>query len=191
MTRDFDESRPVAPALIDEMVELASRAPSAGKAQGWHLVVLAGAETARFWEITLPADRRPGFRWQGLVRAPVIALACADPGAYVARYSEPDKVATGWGSGPEAWPAPYWTIDASMAVMTLLLAAEAKGLGALFFAVSTGASELRASLGIPQELELLGALALGWPDPKAPSGAGRSGTRRRRPVDAIVHRGGW
>lgn len=191
MTRDFDESRSVSAALIDRLVDLASRAPSAGKTQGWHLVVLVGDDTSRFWDVTLPAERRAGFRWQGLVRAPVIALAFADPAAYVARYGEADKAASGWGVGTEAWPAPYWTIDASMAVMTLLLAAEAKGLGALFFAVSTGERELRTALGVPEGLELLGAIALGWPDPGAPSGQGRSGTRPRRPVDDIIHRGGW
>ena len=36
-----------------------------------------------------------------------------------------------------------------MAVMTLLLAAEDVGLGALFFGVFDGEAELRATLGIP------------------------------------------
>ena len=127
MTRDFDGARPISAELLERLVDLATRAPSAGKTQGWHLVVLSGAHTARFWDVTLPAERRPGFRWQGLLRAPVIALPLADPAAYVARYAEPDKAATGWGAGQDAWPAPYWTIDASMAVMTLLLAAESEG----------------------------------------------------------------
>ena len=49
---------PVPPELVNSIVELASRAPSAGKTQGWHLIVLEGAETARFWDITLPPMRR-------------------------------------------------------------------------------------------------------------------------------------
>ena len=60
-----------------------------------------------------------------LLSAPVIALPLADSKAYVDRYGEPDKVQTGLGSSASAWPVPYWTIDTSMAVMTLLLAAEA------------------------------------------------------------------
>ena len=52
--------------------------------------------------------------------APVIALPLADPQAYVDRYGEPDKAATGLGRGADAWPTPYWTVDTSMAVMTLL-----------------------------------------------------------------------
>jgi nitroreductase len=190
MTRDFDPSRSVSPELLDELVELAARAPSAGKAQGWHLVLLTGPETARFWDVTLPETRRAGFRWTGLLSAPVIALALADPVAYVERYAEADKAATGWGAGVHAWPAPYWTIDASMAVMTVLLGAQAAGLGALLFAVDHGADALRASLGVPDHLELLGAVALGWPA-GAGEQTGRSAARPRRSAAAIVHHGRW
>ena len=126
MTRAFDPHRPVPADVLDDLVDAASRAPSAGKTQGWHLVVLEGPDTARFWDITLPADRRAGFGWPGLLDAPLLLLPLADPGAYVARYAEPDKRTTGLGEGAEAWPVPYWTVDTSFAVMTLLLAAEAQ-----------------------------------------------------------------
>lgn len=190
MTRAFD-TRPIPLETIHELVDLASRAPSAGKAQGWHLVVLEGDETARFWDITLPVSRRGKFTWQRLLDAPVIALPFADPQAYTQRYSEPDKAATGLGAGPQAWPAPYWTIDASMSVMTLLLAAEDHGLGALFFGVFRGEQELRRELGVPKHLELLGAIALGhrWDEPA--SRPGRSASRRRRTPAEIIRRGRW
>ena len=193
MTRAFD-SRPIGADLLDGLVDLASRAPSAGKTQGWHLVVLEGADTELFWDSTLPAVRRDSFRWQHLLTAPVIALPLADSKAYVDRYAEPDKAQTGLGAGASAWPVPYWTIDASMAVMTLLLAAEDVGLGALFFGVFRGERELRQRLGIPPGLELLGAVALGYPaaasgDPS--SGPGRSAGRGRRQAQQIIHRGHW
>ena len=193
MTRAFD-ARPVEPRVLDELVDLASRAPSAGKTQGWHLVVLEGAETEQFWDATLPAVRRDSFRWQHLLTAPVIALPLADSKAYVDRYAEPDKAQTGLGAGAAAWPVPYWTIDASMAVMTLLLAAEDVGLGALFFGVFRGERELRQQLGIPGGLELLGAIALGHPaadSDDATSGPGRSAGRSRRPARRIIHQGRW
>lgn len=193
MTRAFDD-RPVEPALLDQLVDLASRAPSAGKTQGWHLVVLSGDETAEFWDITLPPVKRDSFRWKLLLNAPVIALPLADAKAYVERYSEPDKAATGLGSGPSSWPVPYWTIDTSMAVMTLLLAAEDAGLGALFFGVFRGERELRHRLGIPSGLELLGAIALGHPAPStgdAVAGPGRSAGRTRRRPAQIIHHGRW
>lgn len=189
MCRSFRPD-PVDPALVDSLVDLASRAPSAGKAQGWHLVVLEGEATDRFWRHAFPVERRAGFRWPGLFDAPVIALPFADPAAYVARYGEPDKAATGLGEGVEAWPTPYWTVDASMAVMTLLLAAEDAGLGALLFAVFRGADAVRVELGVPEHLQLLGAVALGWPsvDRAEP---GRSAPRARRSPSAIIHRGTW
>lgn len=192
MTRAFD-SRPIAADTLEELVDLASRSPSAGKTQGWHLVVLEGAETSRFWDSTLPADRRDSFRWQRLLTAPVIALPLADSKAYLDRYAEPDKARTGLGAGAGAWPVPYWTIDTSMAVMTLLLGAEDAGLGALFFGVFRGERELRHELGIPAGLELLGAIALGYPaEPDgAASAAGRSAGRSRRPAHQIIHRGRW
>ena len=65
------------------------------------------------------------------------------------------------------------------------------GLGALFFAVFQGEREVRRELGIPDELQLLGAIALGWPADDARERAGRSAVRRRRGVAEIVHRGGW
>jgi nitroreductase len=181
---------PVDPAITDHLVDLASRSPSAGKTQGWHLVVLEGAETDRFWRHTFPVDQRDGFRWPGLFAAPVIAVPLADPRAYVDRYAEPDKVATGLGAGVGAWPTPYWTVDASMAVMTFLHAAEDRGLGALFFAVFRGAEALRAELGIPDDLQLLGAIALGWPDLSG-AAPGASADRPTRRPEAIIHRGGW
>ncbi|HSL75041.1 MAG TPA: nitroreductase family protein [Ilumatobacteraceae bacterium] len=193
MTRAFDD-RPIEPDVLEALVELAARAPSAGKTQGWHLVVLEGDDTALFWDSTLPVVKRDSFRWKRLLNAPVIALPLADSKAYVERYAEPDKAQTGLGSGASAWPVPYWTIDTSMAVMTLLLAAEDVGLGALFFGVFRGERELRQRLGIPAALELLGAIALGHPAPPADdsaSGAGRSAARERRRAAQIMHRGRW
>lgn len=201
MTRAFD-NRPVPVDILTELVDLGARAPSAGKTQGWHLIVLEGADTARFWDITLPPMRRGTFRWKHLLDAPVIAIPLADPRAYVERYAEADKRGSGLGAGTDAWPAPYWTIDTSMSVMTMLLAAEARGLGALFFGVFRGERELRKALGIPSVMELLGAIAIGYPaevdlasgddtGPGGPVGPGRSAARARRGPDEIIHRGGW
>lgn len=188
MTRAFSD-RPLPDGLLEQLVDLAGRAPSAGKTQGWHLVVLEGDDTARFWDITLPDERRAEFRWQRLLDAPVIALPLADSQAYLDRYSEADKARSGLGVDTEAWPAPYWTIDASMAAMTLLLAAEDAGLGSLLFGVFRGEAELRASLGIPDQLELLGAVALGYP--AHDDVAGLSAARPRRTAAEIIRRGGW
>lgn len=189
MTRAF-EPTPIDPRVVDGLVDLASRAPSAGKTQGWHLLALDAGDTGRFWDVTLPLDRRATFRWRQLLDAPVILLPFADPHAYVDRYAEADKASTGLGTGADAWPAPYWTIDASMAVMTLLLGAEAAGLGALFFGVFHDEAALRTEFGIPEHLQLLGAIALGHRAESAPA-PGRSASRPRRSPDEIIHRNRW
>ena len=198
MTRAFD-TRPVPPELLDEIVDLASRAPSAGKTQGWHLIVLEGAETTHFWDITLPTMRRGAFRWKRLLDAPVIAIPLADPRAYIERYSEADKRASGLGAGTEAWPVAV--LDRRHVDGGDDDAARRRGarLGALFFGIFRGERQLRRALAVPPVMEILGAVALGYPvasdptgaDDTGPGGPGRSAGRKRRTPDEIVHRGSW
>ena len=186
MVRAF-EARPVEPEVLERVLDAARRAPSAGNTQGWVFVVLEGDDTRKFWDVTLPEERRESFRWTQLLDAPVIILPLASRDAYLARYSEPDKISTGL-ADPTRWPVPYWQIDTAFATMLLLLAVEDEGLGALFFGVFRNGERLLASLGVPGGYELIGAVALGHPLADEP---GRSAERPRRSLDEIVHRGGW
>ena len=151
--------------------------------------MLEGEQTARYWDLTLPADKRERFPWPGLLDAPVIVLPCGDAAAYVARYSEPDKSRTGLGNGAEAWNIPYWHVDAAMATMTLLHAATNAGLGALFFGVFDHEPAVCAALGIPESVRPIGAVALGWPGDT--DRMSKSARRGRPSLDHIVHRGQW
>ena len=190
MVRAF-QKKSVDAELLNRIVEIASWAPSAGKAQGWHLLVLQNEDTNRFWNVTLPKEKRANFRWQHLLDAPVIALAFADPNAYLERYSEPDKASTKLGSSTESWPTPYWTVDASFATMQLLLAAHDVGLGALFFGVFSGEQKLRSDFNVPEQMQLIGAVALGWPIPEKATEKGASARRPRRKPSEIIHEGGF
>jgi len=190
MVRAF-QKKSVDAELLNRIVEIASWAPSAGKAQGWHLLVLQNEDTNRFWNVTLPEEKRASFRWQHLLDAPVIALAFADPNAYLERYSEPDKASTKLGLSIENWPAPYWTVDASFATMQLLLAAHDVGLGVLFFGVFSGEQKLRSDFNVPEQMQLIGAVALGWPMPEKASEKGASARRSRRKPSEIIHEGGF
>ncbi len=188
MTRAF-HPEPIDDDVVHALIDLALRAPSAGKAQGTHFVILAGDDVKDFWDDTLPQEKREAFRWKQLLDAPVIILPFVDPLAYVVRYAEPDKQATGLGEGIHAWPTPYWTVDGSFAVMSLLLAAHDAELGALFFAVFNGEQQLRDRLGVPVHMQLLGAIAVGHAvrsDEK-----GRSAARPRKPLDDVIHRSRW
>jgi nitroreductase len=187
MVRAFTDA-PVAPAVVDELIDLARRAPSAGNSQGWAFVVLTGDETARYWDVTLPAERRAGFRWPGLVAAPVLVIVLVRPDTWVERYAEPDKAATGLGAGAGEWAVPYWWVDGGMATENLLLAAVEAELGACFFGQFGHEAAVLHALGVPPGWRAVGTVALGHPAPDEP---GRSAARPRRPLDEVIHRGGW
>jgi len=188
MVRRFLD-RPLPPGALDRVLAAALRGPSAGFAQGTDLLVLEGAATARYWEVTLPPGRRAAFPWPGLLVAPALVVAVANPTAYVARYAEPDKVATGLGGGVEAWPVPYWFVDTAMAVMLVLLAAVDEGLAASFFGVFEHEPAVKEAFGVPSDRRLVGTIAIGHPDPAdRPS---RSASRPRRSTGDVIHRGRW
>ena len=189
MTRSF--ARTVVPrSAINELLDLAVRAPSAGKTQGWSVLVLENDDVKTFWDLSLPEEKRGNFSWPHLLDAPVIMLPFANAQAYADRYAEPDKAHTGLGASVDAWPTPYWTIVASFAVMTLLLGAHDMGLGSLFFAVFNGEENIRKHFGVPDTQQLIGAIALGWPRDEQER-EGRSASRKRRGVDELAHFGRW
>ncbi len=193
MTRAFRPD-PIDPDLLDVVLDTARRVPSAGSSQGFDFLVLAGADQVRrYWDVTLPAERRETFRFPHLLAAPVIVLVYADAGRYVERYAELDKRRTGLGESRAAWSTPYWLVDASFAAFALQLAALDAGLGVLFFGVFEHAEAVGAEFGVPVDREVIGAIAMGHPlDVEDGSGAeGRSAHRLKRGLDDVAHRGGW
>jgi nitroreductase len=188
MVRAF-ERRPVPGDVLDRVLDLARRVPSAGHTQGLDLVVLEGAQTARYWDASLSPAARVSFPWPGLLDAPVLVIPVGDPVAYVDRYGEPDKAGTGLGEGVEQWTVPYWYVDTAFAVMVTLLGAVDEGLGALFFGQFEHEAAIAAALGIPADRRAVGTIAVGYAVPDQRSS--RSASRPRRPFDEVVHRGGW
>jgi nitroreductase len=192
MCRDF-ASRAVPAALVDRLLDAARRSPSAGHTQGLAFLVLdAPADVGRFWDVNMPAERRVAFAFPGLLRAPVIVVPCVSPAAYVHRYGEPDKAATGLGAAADAWTVPYWWVDGGAAVMAVLLGAADAGLGALLFGLFDRAPAVCAAFGIDDAWSPLGAVALGWPAAGAfDRPVGSAATRPRRPLPEVVRRGTW
>ncbi|MFD2027741.1 nitroreductase family protein [Promicromonospora aerolata] len=190
MHRKFTDE-PVSAEAVDRITRNAVRAPSAGFSQGWAFVVLEAVEDRdRFWAASTPDDsERDLSAWlTGMRTAPVIVLALASKAAYLRRYAEKDK---GWADLDEArWPVPFWHIDVGMASLLMLQTAVDEGLGACFFGVPPEhVGTVRAELGIPDEFEITGVVAVGHP---ADGGAKGSPTRRRRkPLDEVIRRGGW
>jgi nitroreductase len=197
MARSFS-NEPVPAEVLDRVLGVAAHGPSAGFSQGVDLVVLEGpTRTRQFFEMTSDPEflAGPGML-PGILRAPVIVLPVCDPGAYVARYAEPDKARSSLAGLPaERWPVPYWLVDTSFAVMLLLLAATDQGLGALFFQLHRDPGPLLEALGVPGGKRVIGAVALGYEGDAESTGTsvptGSPRRRGRRAMGDVVHRGHW
>ncbi|HRW38335.1 MAG: nitroreductase family protein [Acidimicrobiales bacterium] len=188
MVRAFADA-PVAPELLDELIDLARRAPSAGNVAACRFLVLDEPDdVARYWDATLPAERRAGFRWPGLVAAPALVVVAVRPASYPERYAEPDKAATGLGEGQDRWAVPYWWVDAGAAAEHLLLGAVDAGLGACLFGLFDHEPAVADAFGVAEGWRLVATVALGWPAPDEP---GRSAHRPRPPLDEVRRRGRW
>ncbi|MDA8048385.1 MAG: nitroreductase family protein [Actinomycetota bacterium] len=189
MCRNFSD-RPVAPEVVDRLLQRAVRAPSAGFSQGWSFLVLqVASEVERFWSAVADEAWRSDPNLPGLLRAPVVVVPLCSPEHYLQRYSEADKVGHGLTTAG-AWAVPYWTVDIAFATMLLLLGVVEEGLGALFFGRDRTAHErLKTEFGVPDGWQPIGAVLVGWP--AADWGPKGSSARARRPLSEIVHRGGW
>lgn len=184
MTRRFSAT-PLPDGLLDELLDTARRAPSAGFSQGVEFLVLEGDALARFWTTS------GGVDWfdEAMLRVPTLIIPLADPVAYTSRYAEPDKIAHGLDDAAN-WPVPFWLTDAAMATQNLLLLAEANGLGALLFGPPDNMRDAMDELGVPSHILPIGIVALGHrADDDRPSGSPT--TRSRRPLAEVVHRNGW
>lgn len=176
---------PVEPEVVDRILAVAQRAPSAGFSQGQSFVVVTDEDRrAAIAELAHePEYVAAGFDpW--LSRAPVHVVVCTSEAVYRARYAEPDKAGT---DDAQDWPVPYWHVDAGAALMLLLLAAVDEGLAA-GFAGSHSLEGIKDLLGIPADVEPIGLVTLGYPAPDRRSG---SLDRGWKPLDSIVHRERW
>lgn len=185
MVRNYDPDRPVSRETIEQLLQLAIRAPSAGYSQGWQFLVLdAQPDRERFWQLSTEGGE-PDSWLRGMQSAPVLILALSDKDAYLDRYAQPDK---GWTDRDEAhWPVPYWDIDTGMASLLVLLGAVDAGLAGCFFGVPPRYhAAVKDGFGIPDRLRIVGVVSLGYglPDRKSPSLK-----RGRRGLDQVLSYG--
>lgn len=190
MVRKF-QPRSIPDDVLNRTLEAARHGPSAGFSQGFDFIVLKQPEeVAWFFRITDdPTDTDP-FPGREPDTAPTcVVLPFANKQAYIERYSQPDKIAFGM-DRDENWPVPFWTVDTSMAILLILLAAVNEGLGAWYFGITRGEDEVMRTLGVPSTSKLLGVIALGYPSSEDRP-AGSMLIRRRRPFAEMFHFGRW
>jgi nitroreductase len=185
MVRHFTPE-PIAPEVIERMLELARHAPSAGFTQGQSFVVVTQPHlkqaVARLCnEEEYVADGFHPF----ISEAPVVVIACTSEAAYHRRYQEPDKVME---DGSEIkWPIPFWYMDIGCAVMILLLAAVNEGLAAGYAGVTSidNLGALRELLGIPAEVTPVGVIPIGHRAQDKPSPSLKRGRKSDEEVYAL------
>lgn len=187
MVRAYDPDRPVPPLVLRELLDAATRAPSAGSSQGWDLLVLRELQDRdRFWSATAHDVASPDRWLAGMRTAPVVVVCLSDPGAYRRRYAQPDKAGREEDRDPMTWPVPWWDVDTGMAALLVLLTAVDQGLGACFFGVPGSRHDaVRTTFAVPPDRRLVAALTIGYPrattGPRTP--------RRHRPLAEVAHEG--
>jgi nitroreductase len=160
---------PVDDELIEQMLEAATRAPSAANSQPWRFIVVRDRETkaklggifdelgqARGWA----PDRTP---WEDV---PVLIAVCSESPSGQGRTLH---------------------LEASVlpAVQNLLLTARALGLGTVLTTRwQAREDEVRPLVGLPENAQIHAIVPTGWP-------LDRFGRTTRRPVPEVTYRERW
>ncbi len=167
-------SRPVEPEKLQAVLDAARMAPSWANLQCWRFVVVTDPDVkARISELSFveaffgPKGYKANPAQKALAEAPVVVVACADPGQ------------SGDLRGQQ-----YYLADVGIAAENLMLAAHALGLGSVFVGVFDE-QELGELLNIPAELRIVGLFPLGYPE-----GEPKAGPPRKALVD-IIHYEKW
>jgi nitroreductase len=130
---------PVSAEMVDELLKAAMAAPSAGDQRPWHFIVIKERDTlARIPTLHPYAAMCP--------EAALVMAVCADLAA-------------------ERHPG-YWVQDCAAATQNMLVAAQALGLGSVWLGVhpvKDREDNMRALLGLPDNVMPFALVALGYP----------------------------
>ena len=182
--------------VLDRLLDLARRAP-VGRQQPGHSSSSCStgpAETARYWDVALPAERRATFRLARPARRARCSSSRVGRSRRLRRALRRARQgrAPGLGEGADAWPVPYWWVDAGMAVHDAPAGRGRRRAGrAASSACSSTRPRVQAALGVPADRRPVGTIALGYARTRR-----RPPERARRrapaaPLDDVVHRGRW
>jgi nitroreductase len=166
--------QPVEPEKLQAVLEAVRQAPSWSNMQCWNLVVVEAREVReKISELSFVESFFSAYGYKtnpaqkALAQAPIVIVACANP------------LQSGDLRGEQ-----YYMTDMGIATENLMLAAHDQGLGSVFVGVFKE-EQLRALLGIPPEIRIIGLFPLGY-------SAGESkGGPPRKPLSEFVHYGKW
>ncbi len=183
---------PVPEDVLERILAAAHQAPSVGLMQPWRLIVVRSTETKlgmrrlaqreRLRQADRFDERTAHFldqKVEGVVEAPLGICVCCDHG-------EPGTEVLGRGTIPETD-----VYSAACAIENLWLAARAEGLG-IGWVSFYRPDDLRSLLGIPERVDPMAWLCVGWPDerPVRP-GLEAAGWASRVAVEDVVMEERW
>ena len=171
--RKFSD-QPVEPEKLQAVLEAVRLAPSWANSQCWHLVVVDNQEVQqKISELSFVESFFATYGYKSnpaqnaLAQAPIVIIACADPLKSGHLHDQQ-----------------YYMADMGIATENLMLAAHDQGLGTVFVGVYHE-EPLKALLGIPADMKIVGLFPLGYP-----AGGTKNGSPRKQ-LNEFVHYGKW
>lgn len=154
---------PIPDDIIDEIIEAAAHAPSAGNVQDWEFVAIRNPETKR---------RLVDAAWgqDFISHAPLVLVVCSDI----------DRISAAYGSRGETL---YSVQDTAAAIQNLMLAAWDREIGSCWIG-AFNESAVKDILVLPTNIRPLAIVTLGYP-------ARISKKPGRREVKEILHMEMW
>ncbi len=177
---------PVPDDLIWKLMGAAIRAPSGGNRQPWGFIVVRDEDTKK---------KIAGWYLDAWNKSYAMMkhAATADP-AGARTYASADHLANHLAEAPVLIIAAVRSGDVGTspagsyiypAVQNLMLAARALGLGTTLTTLHRAhESEVKELLGIPDDIETMALIPIGWPE-------GKFGSGPRRPVEEVTHWETW
>ena len=184
---------PISAEILQQVLLAGHLAPSVGHSQPWRFIVVddplirqqaalfADKERMRQASLLAPdsAQRLLDLQLEGIREAPIGIVVCCDrrvPAAGVlGRATFPDT--------------DMWSV--ACAIENIWLTARAHGLG-LGWVTLFNPTDLSELLSLPQGVETLGWLCIGWPDERPPKpGLERVGWSKRMPLEDVIFYNSW
>lgn len=163
-------NREVSDALIRELVEAATHAPTTGNMQLYSVVVTRDSD--------IKAQLAPAhFSQPAFTCAPVVLTFCADHNRFE-KWCELRKAQPGYENFQSFMTA---VLDTMIFAQQFCSLAELNGLGCCYIGTTTyNAPQISEVLNLPNRVVPVTTIALGWPE-------GESEVSDRLPIDAILH----
>lgn len=191
--RDQFLSDPLPDDLVRRLLQAAHAAPSVGFMQPWSFLLIRSAQQREaIWQAFLraneeaeamfPAEQRDAYRslkLEGIRKAPLNICVTCDP-------DRAGPVVLGRTHDPR-----MDSFSTVCAIQNLWLAARAEGVGLGWVSIFHEA-EVKALLGIPERIQIIGYLCLGYVDELyATPELEVKGWRKRLPLDDLIFEESW